>query len=304
MKTLDSLIRKASSSTRIPIVAVAAAADRWVLEAVSKAITEEMASFILFDDEEEIHALLKRDFPHLLATDKVKIHHSVDATEAAVQSVKAVSVGHAHVVMKGNLATSIILRAVLNSEYGLRTGKILSHVAAFEVPGYNRLLFITDAAMNIAPDLEEKAQIIRNAIAAAHACGVQKPLVAPLAAVETINPAMVSTTDAASLFMMNKRGQITGCLVDGPLALDNAVSIQAAEQKGITGDAAGKADILLVPDIEAGNILYKSLMYFANAKVGAIIQGAKAPIVLTSRADSAETKVYSLALAILASQQI
>ena len=304
MKTLDSLIRKASSSTRIPIVAVAAAADRWVLEAVSKAITEEMASFILFDDEEQIHALLKREFPHLLATENVKIHHSVDATEAAVQSVKAVSVGHAHVVMKGNLATSIILRAVLNSEYGLRTGKILSHVAAFEVPGYNRLLFITDAAMNIAPDLEEKAQIIRNAIAAAHACGVQKPLVAPLAAVETINPAMVSTTDAASLFMMNKRGQITGCLVDGPLALDNAVSIQAAEQKGITGDAAGKADILLVPDIEAGNILYKSLMYFANAKVGAIIQGAKAPIVLTSRADSAETKVYSLALAILASQQI
>ena len=304
MKTLDSLIRKASSSTRIPIVAVAAAADRWVLEAVSKAITEEMASFILFDDEEQIHALLKREFPHLLATEKVKIHHSVDATEAAVQSVKAVSVGHAHVVMKGNLATSIILRAVLNSEYGLRTGKILSHVAAFEVPGYNRLLFITDAAMNIAPDLEEKAQIIRNAIAAAHACGVQKPLVAPLAAVETINPSMVSTTDAASLFMMNKRGQITGCLVDGPLALDNAVSIQAAEQKGITGDAAGKADILLVPDIEAGNILYKSLMYFANAKVGSIIQGAKAPIVLTSRADSAETKVYSLALAILASQQI
>ncbi len=304
MKTLDSLIRKASSSTRIPIVAVAAAADRWVLEAVSKAITEEMASFILFDDEEQIHALLKREFPHLLATEKVKIHHSVDATEAAVQSVKAVSVGHAHVVMKGNLATSIILRAVLNSEYGLRTGKILSHVAAFEVPGYNRLLFITDAAMNIAPDLEEKAQIIRNAIAAAHACGVQKPLVAPLAAVETINPSMVSTTDAASLFMMNKRGQITGCLVDGPLALDNAVSIQAAEQKGITSDAAGKADVLLVPDIEAGNILYKSLMYFANAKVGSIIQGAKAPIVLTSRADSAETKVYSLALAILASQQI
>lgn len=304
MKTLDSLIRKASSSTRIPIVAVAAAADRWVLEAVSKAITEEMASFILFDDEEQIHALLKRGFPHLLATEKVKIHHSVDATEAAVQSVKAVSVGHAHVVMKGNLATSIILRAVLNSEYGLRTGKILSHVAAFEVPGYNRLLFITDAAMNIAPDLEEKAQIIRNAISAAHACGVQKPLVAPLAAVETINPSMVSTTDAASLFMMNKRGQITGCLVDGPLALDNAVSIQAAEQKGITSDAAGKADVLLVPDIEAGNILYKSLMYFANAKVGSIIQGAKAPIVLTSRADSAETKVYSLALAILASQQI
>ena len=126
-----------------------------------------------------------------------------------------------------------------------------------------------------------------------------EPIVAPLAAVETVNPAMTPTTDAASLVVMNRRGQITGCIVDGPLALDNAVSEKAAAQKGITGETAGKADILVVPNIEAGNILYKSLMYFANAKVGAIIQGAKAPIVLTSRADSAESKLYSLALAIL-----
>lgn len=301
MNTLDSLIERAAS-TEGPIVAVAAAADQEVLEAVHVAIKKEMASFMLFDDESRLYNLLETKFPSVLATGRVTVYHSEDAAEAAKLAVKAVSRKAAHVLMKGNLSTSVILKAVLNSDYGLRTGKTLSHVAAFGVPGYDRLLFITDAAMNIAPELETKAQIIRNAVATAHACGIEEPIVAPLAAVETVNPAMVPTTDAASLVMMNRRGQITGCIIDGPLALDNAVSEQAAAQKGITGETAGKADILLVPDIEAGNILYKSLIYFANAKVGAIIQGAKAPIVLTSRADSSENKVYSLALAILASQ--
>jgi phosphate butyryltransferase len=299
MVTLDSLIVKAASRKGL-VVSVASAADLEVLEAVSNAIMEGIASFLLFDDERRLMELLTTNFPHLLENEDVNIHHADDEFQAASFAVKAVSTGQAHVVMKGNMATSIILKAVLNGEYGLRTGKVLSHVAAFEVPGFDRLLFVTDAAMNIAPDLEAKAQIIRNAVATAHACGVQEPIVAPLAAVETVNPAMVPTTDAASLVVMNRRGQITGCIVDGPLALDNAVSEQAAAQKGITGDTAGKADILVVPSIEAGNILYKSLMYFAGAKVGAIIQGAKAPIVLTSRADSAESKVYSLALAILA----
>ncbi|MEK5038701.1 phosphate butyryltransferase [Sporosarcina sp. FSL K6-3457] len=299
MVTLDSLVVKAASK-KGPIVSVASAADQEVLEAVSIAVAKGIASFLLFDDDKKLKELLAANFPHLLADENVSIHHADNEVEASSLAVKAVSNGRAHVVMKGNVATSIILKAVLNGEYGLRTGKVLSHVAAFEVPGYDRLLFVTDAAMNIAPDLEAKAQIIRNAVATAHACGVPEPIVAPLAAVETVNPAMVPTTDAASLVVMNRRGQITGCIVDGPLALDNAVSEQAAAQKGITGDTAGKADILVVPNIEAGNILYKSLMYFANAKVGAIIQGATAPIVLTSRADSAESKLYSLALAILA----
>lgn len=298
MATLDSLIVQAALKID-PVVAVASAADREVLEAVSTALAKGIASFMLFDDEKRITDLIQTDFPHLLDDDKVSIHHAEDNNQAATLSVKAVSSGLAHVLMKGNLATSTILKAVLNGEYGLRTGKILSHVAVFEVPGYNRLLFVTDAAMNIAPDLEAKAQIIRNAVSTAHACGVPEPIVAPLAAVETVNPAMTPTTDAASLVVMNRRGQITGCIVDGPLALDNAVSEKAAAQKGITGETAGKADILVVPNIEAGNILYKSLMYFANAKVGAVIQGANAPIVLTSRADSAESKLYSLALAIL-----
>lgn len=301
MTTLELLIEKAIEKTD-PIVAVAEAADLEVLGAVQSAVVRGLATFILFGDENKMRRMMTENFSQLLSTDKIRIHHTVDAAHAALESVKAVSNGQAHVLMKGNLPTSVILKAVLNREYGLRTGKVLSHVAAFEVTGYNRLLFVTDAAMNVAPDLETKAQIIRNAVATAQACGVARPIVAPLAAIETINPAMVPTTDAAALVMMNKRGQINDCVIDGPLALDNAVSIEAAAQKGLTGETAGKADILLVPNIEAGNILYKSLMYFANAKVGAIIQGATAPIVLTSRADTAESKLYSLALAILATE--
>lgn len=301
MTTLDSLIEKAASKIN-PVVAVASAADLEVLRAVQAAVDRGIASFILFDDEERLQKMISEHFSQLLETEKVEIYHTKDEGNAAAESVKAVSYGRAHVLMKGNLPTSVILKAVLNSEYGLRTGKILSHVAAFEVAGYDRLIFVTDAAMNIAPDLEAKAEIIRNTVAVTHACGVKNPIVAPLAAIETINPAMVPTTDAASLVVMNKRGQITGCTVDGPLALDNAVSVEAATQKGLAGETVGKADVLLVPNIEAGNILYKSLMYFANAKVGAVIQGAKAPIVLTSRADSAESKLYSLALAILATE--
>jgi phosphate butyryltransferase len=298
MITLDSLIVNAASKNK-SVVAVASAADLEVLQAVSTALAKGLASFMLFDNKYQLEDMIKTHYPKLLDEAKVRIHHAEDNVQAATLAVKAVSGGVANVLMKGNLATSIILKAALNGEYGLRTGRVLSHVAAFEVPGYNRLLFVTDAAMNIAPDLEAKAQIIRNAVATAHACGVPEPIVAPLAAIETVNPAMIPTTDAASLVVMNRRGQITGCVVDGPLALDNAVSEKAAAQKGITGETAGKADILVVPNIESGNILYKSLMYFANAKVGAIIQGAKAPIVLTSRADSAESKLYSLALAIL-----
>ncbi|WP_438319104.1 phosphate butyryltransferase [Sporosarcina sp. FA9] len=299
--TLKSLILKAASY-KSTVVAVASAADVDVLEAVVYAIQKNLASFLLFDDEQKLKMLIEMQFPQLMDNPKVSIQHVSSTVNAASNAVRAVSKGKADVLMKGNIPTSMILKEVLNKEYGLRTGKILSHVAAFEVSGYDRLLFITDAAMNISPDLITKAQIIRNAVAVAHSCGVLEPIVAPLAAMETVNPAMTHTTDAASLVVMNRRGQIAGCIIDGPLALDNAISPKAALHKGIVGETAGKADILVVPNIEAGNILYKSLVYFANAKVGGIIQGARAPIVLTSRADSAESKVYSLALAILSSK--
>ncbi len=292
---LEALLENA---TRYPgkVVAVAAAEDEEVIEAISLATERQVASFQLFGNESEIRSLLTKKGIEKQST--IKVFHANTKERAAELAVRAVSTTDADVLMKGNLPTSTILKAVLNKEYGLRTGRVLSHVAVFEVPGFERYTIVTDAAMNIAPELNEKAQIVQNAVNVARAIGIQLPKVAVLAAVEVINPDMKATLDAAALTQMQIRGQITNCLIDGPLALDNAVSFVAAKHKGITGEVAGQADILLVPTIEVGNVLYKSLIYFARAKVGAIIAGAKAPIVLTSRADTAESKLYSLALAV------
>jgi phosphate butyryltransferase len=295
---LESLLNKATQLDGNTI-AVAAAEDEEVIEAVTEALKRGLANFILFGDKEKINMMLNvKDVELKNSNKKLKIVHAESSVLAAEMAVRAVSNKEATVLMKGNIPTSVLLKAVLNKEYGLRTGNVLSHVAVFEVPDFDRLTIITDAGMNIAPDLEQKAQMINNAAALARSIGIEYPKVAPLAAVEVVNPAMQATIDAASLTVMNKRGQIPGCIVDGPLALDNAVSALAAEHKGIHSEVAGRADILLVPTIEVGNVLYKSLIYFAKAKVGAVIAGAKAPIVLTSRADSAESKLYSLALAI------
>ncbi|WP_374719796.1 phosphate butyryltransferase [Parageobacillus toebii] len=292
---LQSLIENATKYTDMT-VAVAAAEDEEVIDAVTMALDRHFGKFILYGDREQILQLLKQK--NYANSDNIEIVHVNSTVQAAELAVKAVHFNEANVLMKGNIPTATLLKAVLNKEYGLRTGKVLSHVAVFEVPGYDRLIIVTDAAMNISPDLEQKAQIVTNAVAVAHSIGIKMPKVAPLAAVEVVNPSMPATMDAAALTMMQNRGQIKGCIIDGPLALDNAVSVMAAEHKRIHSEVAGKADILLVPDIEAGNMLYKSLVYFANAKVGAIIAGAKAPIVLTSRSDSAESKLYSLALAV------
>lgn len=294
---LDSLISKASQNER-KTVAVAAAADAEILEAIAEAVKLKLADFLLYGDKEEIEMMIRQLHPQLLDSTGVKVLSAPNNNTAAEMAVKAVKANEANVLMKGNIPTASILKAVLNKEYGLRTGAVLSHVAVFEIPGYDRFTIVTDAAMNIAPDLEQKAQIVRNAVQVAHSIGIEMPKVAPLAAVELVNPSMQATLDASALTMMNKRGQISGCIIDGPLALDNAVSKLAAEHKGIQSEVAGEADILLVPAIEVGNVLYKSLIYFANAKVGAVIAGAKAPIVLTSRADTAESKLYSLALAL------
>jgi phosphate butyryltransferase len=299
---LDSLISMASQNGR-KTIAVAAAEDTEVLEAVAEAVKRNLADFLLYGDEEEIKRIIAVQHPELASHKGIEIISAPNNNMAAEMAVKAVTSNEAQVVMKGNIPTAAILKAVLNKEYGLRTGTVLSHVAVFEVPGYDRYTIVTDAAMNIAPDLEQKAQIIKNAVRVAHSIGIVMPKVAPLAAVEVVNPAMQATLDAAALTVMNQRGQIPGCIVDGPLALDNAVSQLAAEHKGIKSGVAGKADILLVPAIEVGNVLYKSLVYFANAKVGAVISGAKAPIVLTSRADTAESKLYSLALALCSAEK-
>ncbi|CAG9623214.1 phosphate butyryltransferase [Sutcliffiella rhizosphaerae] len=293
---LEELITKATQLTS-KVVAIAAAEDEEVIEAVSHSLNKQLASFILFGNEGKITALLEEhqiDLKH----SALKIVPANGAKKASELAVKAVTNGEADVLMKGNVPTAIILKEVLNKEYGMRTGNVLSHVAAFEVPGYDKLVFVTDAAMNVEPDINQKVQIVQNSVQVARGLGIEIPKVAPLAAVEVVNPAMQATVDAALLTQMNNRGQIKDCIVDGPLALDIAMSVLAAEHKGIKSDVAGHADILFVPTIEVGNVLYKSLIYFARAKVGAIIAGAKAPVVLTSRADTAESKLYSLALAV------
>jgi phosphate butyryltransferase len=292
---LDALVENATQING-KVVAVAAAEDDEVIEAVQLAVKQQLASFQLYGNETEIKSLLTKH--GMERGESIKVFHANTKERSAELAVKAVNSNDADILMKGNISTSTILKAVLNKEYGLRTGSVLSHVAVFEVPGFERYTIVTDAAMNISPDLNEKAKIVQNAVKIAKSIGIQLPKVAPLAAVEVVNPAMPATLDAAALTQMQVRGQIQGCIIDGPLALDNAVSLQAAEHKGISGDVAGRADILLVPTIEVGNVLYKSLIYFAKAKVGAIIAGAKAPIVLTSRADTAESKLYSLALAV------
>lgn len=293
----NQLIEEATQQNK-QTIAIAAAADPDILEAVAKAINVGLAKFLLFGNQARIEDILNENHLGLIEKPEIKIIHTASNEEAAFSAVKAVRDKKAGVLMKGNLSTSIILKAILNKENGLRSGKILSHVAVFEVPDYKKWILLTDAAMNIAPDLEQKAEIIKNAVLIANAIGIPMPKVAPLAAVEVVNPAMGATLDAAILTQMNRRGQIPNCIVDGPLALDNAISALAAKHKGVAGEVAGNADILLVPAIEVGNVLYKSLVYFANAKVGAVLAGATAPIVLTSRTDSAESKLYSLALAV------
>jgi len=296
MRNFEQVLEKTANMPSLT-VAVAVAEDPEVIESVRLAISKNLAQFILFGDEDKIKSMMVDH--SLKSASEVKVINAENEQTAAMMAVKAVHQGEANIVMKGNLPTSTILKAVLNKEWGLRTGNVLSHVALFEVPGYERLIYLTDAAMNIAPSLEQKAQIIENAVGVAKKLGVTYPKVAALAAIETVNPNMQATIDAAALTTLNREGTIAGCVVDGPLALDNAISIKAAKHKNIQSDVAGEADILVTPTIEVGNALYKSLMYFANAKVGAVIAGATAPIILTSRADSAESKLHSLAVAAL-----
>jgi phosphate butyryltransferase len=295
--TLQSFIEQATRNTK-KTVAVAAAEHLEVMDAVSEAIKLDMANFLLFGNKQEIMQIINDNYPQLVKHANINIVHTNSKEHAAESAVRNVKLHEADVLMKGNVPTATLLKAVLNKEHGLRNGNVLSHVAVFEIPGYNRLTIVTDAAINIKPDLEQKVEIVKNAVEVAKWIGIDHPKVAVLAAVELVNPAMQATIDGAALALMNKRGQIQDCLVDGPLALDNAISQLAAKRKGINSDVAGVADILMVPTIEVGNVLYKSLIYFANASVGAVIAGAKAPIVLTSRADNAESKLFSLALAL------
>ena len=233
-----------------------------------------------------------------------EVVHADTDEEAAEKSVQLCRNGRAVALMKGSLHTDLLMRAVLEKEGGLRTSRRVSHVFVLEAPLYHRTLFITDAAINIYPTLEDKVHIIQNAIDLAHVLGVKEPRVAILSAVETVSPKIVSTLDAAALCKMADRGQITGAILDGPLAFDTAVSAEAAQVKSLKSQVVGEADILLVPDLESGNMLAKQLEYLGGAQLAGIVLGAKVPIILTSRADSAESRVASCAIAsaLIASQ--
>jgi phosphate acetyltransferase len=232
----------------------------------------------------------------LTGIELIDVEHSDAAAETAAAMAGD---GKVEALMKGALHTDELMRAVLAPQARLRTGRRMSHVFAIDAPGYPRPLFITDAAINLTPGLADKRDIVQNAIDLAHALGIVRPRVAVLCAVETVNPAMPSTLDAAALCKMAERGQITGALLDGPLAFDNAVSAEAALIKGIISPVAGHADILLVPDVEAGNMLAKQLEYLAGAQMAGIVLGARVPIILTSRADPELARLGSCAIALL-----
>ena len=277
-------------------LAVAVADDHTVLEAVSQALSRNIAQATLVGDEQAIRAIADE---HEIDLANSSIAHEPDPIKAAAAATALVSSGQADILMKGHIHTDDFLRAVLNKEEGLRTGSLMSHVFIAEHPERDQFLFISDGAMNILPDLERKAAIILNAVHVAQTFGIKEPRVAVLGAVELVNPAMPATVDAATLHIMEDRHQFsTKCIIDGPFALDNAINVGAAEHKKIGGPVAGRADVLIVPNIEAGNMLAKSLVYMAGLTVAGLVIGAKAPIVLTSRADNATTKLASITCAV------
>ena len=293
LKTLNTFIEIAAGKSKKKI-AVAAAEDQPVLEAVAAARKENIVEPILVGNKkiiEEISAKINFDLKGILIIDEK------NPTQACKICVGLIRENKAQILMKGMVNTADYLRAILDKENGLRTGQLLSHIGFFELKSYHKLLALTDVAQNIAPTLEEKIEILNNAVECFHRIGIDNPKIAIVAAVETVNPKMEATIHAAILTMMNRRNQIKGCLIDGPLGFDNAISKESAEHKGIISDVSGDVDLILTPEIESGNILYKSLTYFAGATVAAIILGASVPIVLTSRSDSERSKLMSIALA-------
>lgn len=298
-KSFDELFTKVKGINKKRI-SVAVAQDEPVLEAVKEVVHEGLVEVILVGNKEEIENIAKKIDMNL---EKVQIIDEKDVKKAALKAVEIVSNGQADMVMKGLVDTATFLRSVLNKEIGLRTGKLMSHVAVFDLEKMDRLLFLTDAAFNTYPDVKTKKDMIGNAVKVAKACGIDTPKVAVVAPVEVVNTEMQATVDAALLAKMNDRGQIKGCIVDGPFALDNAISEEAAHHKGITSEVAGKADVLLLHDIDVANVMYKTLTYMSNSKNGGVLVGTSAPVILTSRADSFHTKVNSIILAALIAEE-
>lgn len=293
LKNMNDLKRLVDGGPRKKLV-LAAANDQHSLGAVIRAWKDNIIDPILVGDEAEIYSICSSNNYDITGLRIIDEHETEKSVETAV---KMVSGKQADILMKGKIGSATLLRCVLNKEWGLRTGNLLSHFALFEVDTYQKVIAVTDVAMNIAPTLHDKIAIVNNSVACLNRLGYTMPKVAVLGAVEMVNENMQATLDAALLSKMNQRDQIKNCIIDGPLAFDNAVSLESAQLKGIKSEVAGDTDLLLMPDIEVGNVLYKSLVFFAKAKVASIILGAMVPIVLTSRSDSEQAKFDSILLA-------
>jgi phosphate butyryltransferase len=293
LKTLNDLNRLVEGGPRKKLV-LAAAQDQHSLGAVIRAWKNNIIEPILIGDKEGILDICASNNYDISG---VTIIHEPEPEKSVEMAVRLVSSKQADILMKGKIGSSTLLKCVLNKEWGLRTGNLLSHFALFEVETYPKVIAVTDVAMNIAPDLRDKIAIVNNSVACLNRLGYVMPKVAVLGAVEMVNENMEATLHAALLSKMNQRDQIRNCIIDGPLAFDNAISIESAKHKGIRSEVAGDTDLLLMPDIEVGNVLYKSLVFFAKAKVASIILGAQVPIVLTSRSDSEQAKFDSILLA-------
>jgi phosphate butyryltransferase len=277
-------------------IVVATPHEPELLLAAQDAEKEGIANCTLVGDRELIKRLAAE---HHIDISRMIIIHEPDSKRAAHKVMELLRIGHADLAMKGKLETGDFLRAALDREAGLRVGRLFTHVAVFEVPGFDRLLFVTDSGVVVAPTLEQKVEIVQNAIMVAQRLGVETPKVAILCATEMVNYKIPSTLDAANLSKMADRGQIRGGIVDGPLALDNAISPESVAIKGIKSPVAGQADILITPDVEAGNVLAKAITYFAQGRMAGIVVGAKVPLVTTSRSDPHDSKLVSIALGVL-----
>ncbi len=300
IQSFEGLVSKVQACATIKRVAVVAAHDEHTLEAVFKAVEDKIVQPILIGNKEKILTILN----NMNCTfDEAGIFETDSDQASAELGVKMIREGKADFLMKGKLNTSDMLRAVVNKETGLRDGSVMSIVALHEVPSYHKLLCITDGGMMMYPDLNEKKQILTNAVNTYLRLGYEKPKVAVLAAVETVNPKMPESVDAAELKAMSLTGEIENCIVEGPISYDLTMSKESAAIKGFSSEVCGEADILIVPNITAGNILSKALVYSAGAKMAGIVVGAKVPIVITSRGASTEEKYLSMALSAFASNQ-
>ncbi len=304
IRNMDGLLEMARLIAQIKgpkRVAVAAADEGHVIEAANEGRMEGLVQPILFGNPERIRRIATELGVNHAG---LEIRAANNPVEAAELATRAVSSGEADILMKGLVQSTDFLRAVLNKEWGLRTRRLLSHVLVYEARGYDRLFLMSDGAMNINPDLKNKIQIVENSVTIAHALGIKVPKVALLAAVEVVNPDMSTAIENAIIAKMADRGQIKGATIDGPLALDNAVSEEATHIKELNSAVAGKADVLIVDNIDVGNVFYKSLIYFGQVRAAGIIMGARAPLVLTSRADPEEVKFLSLALSVVLAERL